>query len=71
MYDNQFSDANVLKKENNPYKTGYRSTGPYQMCQHQREQVLKAIEYYNGEYTLQPGEKVIPRRYLKYLKEKL
>lgn len=53
----------------NPFKNTKRTGGPYIMCEQQKSDIRKAIAYYNGQYAPSEGEKIIPKKYLDYLKK--
>jgi len=57
-------DFENKNKNNSPF------TGPFSTCEPEKESILKSIAYYNGNYKKQPGDKIIPRKYLDFLRKK-
>jgi len=58
------------------YKENSPKTGPYSICQTYRDLILKSVAYFNGRYVPNVDkdgnrERLIPERYLEYLRSLL
>jgi hypothetical protein len=59
MFDDDFQDTKT-----------YPASGPYAICEQEKQDILKSRAYYEGRYTLQPGDHIISQEYLDFLRRK-